>query len=124
MEAGKGCNFETVFKGDNTSGPTLTLRVARSGVCCTGPYFRRKPSRLAPLAPYVGAEGSTVPVSAYGLPSGEDFVGVEVPTSRLRTEMRGSMNFVLYSERTCVYRVVLSFCCPVENLIRSDNLGQ
>ena len=27
-------------------------------------------------------------------------VGVEVPMSRLRTEILGSMNFVLYSERT------------------------
>jgi len=41
-------------------------------------------------------------------------VGVEVPISRFRTEMRGSINFVLYSERTWAYSVVLSFCWVVE----------
>lgn len=34
--------------------------------------------------------------------SGELEFGVDVPMSRLRTEIRGSMNFVLYSERTWV----------------------
>jgi hypothetical protein len=34
--------------------------------------------------------------------SGVVVVGVDVPMSRLRTEILGSMNFVLYSERTWV----------------------
>jgi hypothetical protein len=43
---------------------------------------------------------STVPASDRGEFSGEVVVGVDVPMSLFRTEMRGSMNFVLYSERT------------------------
>lgn len=34
--------------------------------------------------------------------SGVVWVGVEVPMSRFRTEILGSMNFWLYSESTCV----------------------
>jgi len=37
------------------SGPTATLCDLRNGVCCTGPYFLRKASTLAPVAPYVVA---------------------------------------------------------------------
>ena len=87
------------FVGLKKSVPTLLAGAIRSGVCCTGPYLRRNTSRLAPVAPYVAGDISTVPVSLTGVPSGDAFA-VEVPTSRLRTEIRGSMNFVLYSERT------------------------
>jgi hypothetical protein len=40
-----------VVGGLNKSVPTLTLCFIRMGVCSTGPYFRRKLARLAPLAP-------------------------------------------------------------------------
>jgi hypothetical protein len=44
--------------------------------------------------------GSTTPASLEGDASGDMDVGVKVPISRFRTEMWGSTNFVLYSERT------------------------
>jgi hypothetical protein len=93
--------------GENgLSGPTLMEWDFRSGVCSTGPYLRRKVSRLAPVAPYVAGADSKDPVEKECWMSGEDSgelpVGVEVPISRLRTEILGSMNFVLYSERTWV----------------------
>lgn len=41
-----------------------------------------------------------MPASERGEFSVEVLAGVDVPMSLFRTEMRGSMNFVLYSERT------------------------
>ena len=67
--------------------------------------MRRNVSRLAPVAPYVAGAASTEPLEELlgrGELSGEFEFGVEVPISRLRTEIRGSMNFALYSERTWV----------------------
>jgi len=61
-----------------------------------------------------------VPVSPEGVTS-EVEVGVEVPTSRFCTLIRGSMNFVLYSEKTWVYSAVLFFCWVVEKVRTSDN---
>jgi hypothetical protein len=55
---------------------------------------------------------------------GVDIVGVEVPTSRFWTEIRGSMNLALYSERTWVWRAVLFFCCVVEKFINKVNCCQ